>query len=142
MTVEPLYKFETVMVIDDNIIDLYITSRIITKSHFGSIILEYNLPHEALQFLKDNQENITALPELIFVDIYMPLMTGFEFMEEYDKLSDTLKDYCSVIIISSTSDDRDITRALRDKNVLEFQEKPLSKKFLKTINAKEIIVKK
>ncbi len=139
MNLESLCKFKLVMLIDDNLIDLYITSRIITKSHFSSKILEYNLPHEALKYLQDNQENIEALPDVIFVDIYMPLMTGFEFMQEYEKLSDTLKNHCQVLIISSTSDDRDITTALRDKNVSDFQEKPITKQFLKTINAKAVI---
>ncbi|WP_339919647.1 response regulator [uncultured Flavobacterium sp.] len=127
-------KFETVMIIDDNTVDLYITSRLISKNYFGKKVLEYSDAKEALKYLQDNQENISVLPQIIFIDIYMPLMSGFEFLEAYDKLPLTLKDYCKVYIISSTIDDNDIARARRDKNVVSFQVKPINKEFLARIN--------
>ena len=127
-------KFETVMIIDDNTIDLYISSRLIIKNNFGKKVIEYSDAREALQYLQDNQDNIAALPQVIFVDIYMPLMSGFEFLEAYDKLLNSLKNYCKTFIISSTIDDNDILRARRDKNVISFQVKPINKEFLNRIN--------
>ena len=127
-------KFETVMIIDDNTIDLYISSRLIIKNNFGKKVMEYSDAREALQYLQDNQDNIAALPQVIFVDIYMPLMSGFEFLEAYDKLLNSLKNYCKTFIISSTIDDNDILRARRDKNVISFQVKPINKEFLNRIN--------
>jgi CheY-like chemotaxis protein len=128
-------KFETVMIIDDNTIDLYISSRLIIKNYFGKKVLEYSDAKEALKYLQENQDNIAALPHVIFVDIYMPLMSGFEFLEEYDKLPVPLKDNCKTYIISSTINDDDIMRARRDKNVISFQVKPISKEFLNRIDA-------
>ena len=127
-------KFETVMIIDDNTIDLYISSRLIIKNNFGKKVMEYSDAREALQYLQDNQDNIAALPQVIFVDIYMPLMSGFEFLEAYDKLPNSLKNHCKTFIISSTIDDNDILRARRDKNVISFQVKPINKEFLNRIN--------
>ena len=127
-------KFETVMIIDDNTIDLYISSRLIIKNNFGKKVIEYSDAREALQYLQDNQDNIAALPQVIFVDIYMPLMSGFEFLEAYDKLPNSLKNHCKTFIISSTIDDNDILRARRDKNVISFQVKPINKEFLNRIN--------
>jgi len=127
-------KFETVMIIDDNIIDLYISSRMITKNNFGKKVLQYSAAEEALKYLKENQDNIPELPQIIFVDIYMPIMSGFEFLEAYDKLPLTLKDRCKVYIISSTIDNEDIARAKSDKNVVLFQVKPINKEFLCRIN--------
>lgn len=128
-------KFETVMIIDDNIIDLYITSRMITKNNFGKKVLEYSAAEEALQYLLENQDNIAMLPQVILIDIYMPVMSGFEFLEEYDKLSDALKNHCKAYIISSTIDDFDIARARNNKNVVSFQVKPITKQFLDRIIA-------
>ena len=128
-------KFESVMIIDDNAIDLYISSRLIIKNYFGKKVLEYSDANEALKYLQDNQHNISVLPQVIFVDIYMPLMSGFEFLEAYEKLPSDLKNYCKVYIISSTIDDDDIQRARTDKNVISFQVKPINKEFLNRIIA-------
>lgn len=128
-------KFETVMIIDDNAIDLYVCSRMTTKNNFGKRVLEYSVATEALHYLQDNQDNFLELPQIIFVDIYMPLMSGFEFMKEYDKLSPALKNHCKVYIISSTIDNEDIVKSHSDKNVVSFQVKPITKDFLDRIIA-------
>jgi len=123
-------RFESVMIIDDNLIDLYISSRMITKNNFGKKVLQYSSAIEALKYLQENQENIPRLPEVIFVDIYMPVMSGFEFMKEYDKLSTPLKDLCKVFIISSSIDEQDLNCANNDKNIVAMKEKPITKEFL------------
>jgi CheY-like chemotaxis protein len=128
-------KFETVMIIDDNAIDLYVCSRMTTKNNFGKRVLEYSVATEALHYLQDNQDNFSELPQIIFIDIYMPLMSGFEFMKEYDKLSPALKNHCKVYIISSTIDNEDIVKSHSDKNVVSFQVKPITKDFLDRIIA-------
>ena len=123
-------RFENVMIIDDNLIDLYISSRIITKNNFGKKVLQYSSAIEALKYLQENQDNNSQLPEVIFVDIYMPGMSGFEFMKEYDKLSTPLKDLCKVFIISSSLDEQDLNCANNDKNIVAMKEKPITKEFL------------
>lgn len=127
--------FETVMIIDDNVTDRYITSRMITKNNFGKKVVEYSAAEDALKYLLENQDDIPMLPQVIFIDIYMPLMSGFEFMERYDKLPTSLKNYCKVFIISSTIDDFDIARARNDENVVSFQVKPITKEFLDRVIA-------
>lgn len=135
MTNELKPKFETVMIIDDNSIDLYIASRLITKNYFGKKVLEYSDAKKALIYLQENQHDFSMLPQVIFVDIYMPVMSGFEFLDAYDKLPLDLKNKCRTYIISSTIDDDDILRARRDKNVVSFQVKPINKEFLERIIA-------
>ncbi|MBE0392437.1 response regulator [Flavobacterium sp. PL002] len=126
-------KFKRVMLIDDDTIDLYIASRIITNNNFAEKIDKYTSAIKALLFLQENQDNYALLPEVIFVDIYMPLMTGFEFMVEYDKLSSDFKKLCKVYIISSSIDENDIKRANEDCNVIAFQVKTITKEFLNSI---------
>ncbi|GEC80118.1 response regulator [Flavobacterium aquatile] len=126
-------KFENVMIIDDNVIDLYIASRMITKNNFGNNVLTYSKAQDALDYLKDNQDNEAVLPQIIFVDIYMPIMSGFEFLTSYNALPEKLKNYCHVYVISSTIDDYDIIRASTDVNIISFQVKPITKDFLDKI---------
>ena len=128
-------KFTRVMIIDDNVIDLYITKRLIIKNNFGKEVLDYSSAEEAIKYLEDNQESIRMLPQIIFIDIYMPVMSGFEFLEVYDKLPVALKKYCKTYIISSTIDDNDIARSTKDKNLTAFQVKPITKEFLESIEA-------
>jgi CheY-like chemotaxis protein len=133
MNEQSIAKFENVMIIDDNVIDLYIASRMITKNNFGNKVLTYHKAQEALDFLKDNQDNEASLPQIIFVDIYMPIMSGFEFLTSYNELPEKLKSYCHVYVISSTIDDHDIIRASTDVNIISFQVKPITKDFLDQI---------
>lgn len=136
MNEQSITKFENVMIIDDNVIDLYIASRMITKNNFGAKVLSYSKAQEALDFLKENENNEEALPQIIFVDIYMPIMSGFEFLNSYNQFSEKLKKYCDVYVISSTIDDYDIIRASTDVNIISFQVKPITKDFLDQIKPK------
>lgn len=130
--VEP--KFDRVMIIDDNVIDLYITKRLIIKNNFGKSVFDFTSAEKALKHLKDQQDRPFMLPQIIFIDIYMPGMSGFEFMESYDKLPSSIKNNCKVFIISSSIDQSDIARSDKDENLTAFQEKPITKEFLERIN--------
>lgn len=123
------------MVIDDNQIDLYIATKLLKNNHFANEILTYNAAMKALHYLKEHSQQRESLPQVILVDIYMPEMSGFEFMEAYEKLPETFKRDCKVYIVSSSIDSKDIIRANEDKNVIAFREKPLTKAFLDEIAA-------
>ncbi len=127
-------KFKKVMLIDDNTIDLYITSRLITKYNFGEEIIQYTSAKKALDFLQENQNDFTELPQVIFVDIYMPRMSGFDFMAKYDEFPSDLKNHCQVYMMSSSIDENDIRRAENDINIIGFQEKTVTKEFLDSIS--------
>lgn len=129
-------KFEKVIIVDDNPIERYICSRIILHNNFGKNVVEFSLAREALAYLEENQERHGQLPVVIFIDLYMPHFSGFEFLEAYDKLPLTLKEKVKVFIVSNTIDNLDITRVCRDPNVVSFQQKPITKEFLDRIRLK------
>jgi CheY-like chemotaxis protein len=126
-------KFNTAMVIDDNNIDLYITARVMRKNNIAKEVLEFSSALAALEYLRRNQDNLDLIPQLLFVDIYMPQMSGFEFMEAFDTLPLKVKQHCRCYIISSTIDEKDIDRANADKNVVGFEEKPVKPGFFEGI---------
>ncbi len=120
-----MYRHKKVMVIDDSHIDRFIAERIISKSNFSERTILMSSAIEALQYLKsvDNDED---LPQVIFLDIRMPEMDGFEFLRKYSELPDSLKRNCIIAMISSSADINDHKRAKESPYVYCFMEKPLS----------------
>ena len=124
---------KTVMIIDDSMLDLYIASSMVKNNNFAENVLEFSQAAKALLYLQDNLDNYSNLPQIIFLDIYMPFMTGFEFMECYAKLPLKFKKHCKVYILSSTIANSDIKLSLVDRNTESFLVKPLTKEVLDDI---------
>jgi CheY-like chemotaxis protein len=68
----------------------------------------------------------TKVPDIIFLDIRMPIIDGFGFMDEYVKLPDTINTKPKVIMLSSTLDEQDYGRAKEFSQIINFLVKPLS----------------
>lgn len=117
------------MVIDDSRIDRFVAERIIKRSFFARDVLLMESAIAALDYLQAI-ENIDDLPEVIFLDIRMPVMDGFGFLENYNTLSDRVKRNCIIAMISSSADVNDHLRARSSKYVACFMEKPLDKEKL------------
>ena len=94
--------------------------------------MEFNSSVTAIQYLEEFQNVTAKLPDLIFLDIYMPLLDGFAFIEKFNSLSDTLKNHTKICILSTTVDDLYIHKAKIDESVL-FSSKPITKEFIASI---------
>src|ERR1051326_7834347 len=90
--------FKKVMVIDDNEVDRYIATRHILKYGFAGEVIAIESANAALAYLNSNTNNAADLPGLIFLDINMPEKNGFDFLDEFDKLPDSIKNNCSVMM--------------------------------------------
>lgn len=114
----------TIMLVDDNKIDLFIHSEIIRRMPFEKKIQQYTFASKAIEFLKvaDSSE----WPDVILLDIYMPIVNGFEFLIEYAKFSAQLRRRCKVIMVSSSLDVEDLEKARQNPEVFGFLEKPLN----------------
>lgn len=122
----------TVMLIDDNFIDLKINSKLISITKIFDEIITCQSGEEALIYLK-KQKDAQLLPNFILLDIQMPDMDGFEFLEQFKKLPQTIIDRCKVAMLSSTLDFGDIKRAEANQYVVKLLKKPLSITELKSI---------
>ena len=78
-----------------------------------------------------------AIPDIIFLDINMPIVDGFVFLYEYEKFSNSVKDKCRVIILSSSDNKRDIDKIINNDFVIKFVTKPLTEKTLEEIKELE-----
>lgn len=113
--------FHTCLLIDDNPLDNYINAFLISYYKFADQVITLESSQEALKFL----ENGTIQPDIIFLDIRMPVINGFEFIKEYAQL-DNIKPSTKLFILSSTCDPSEIARAENNKHVTKFIEKTLT----------------
>ena len=133
-TEDKTYKFDRVLLIDDNDIDNFINERMITTNFFSNRVIVKNSGESALQYLRENAENDSNLPRIIFLDLNMPVMDGFAFLFEFEKLPDSVKNNCKVIVLSSSISPEDINRASTNPLVVKYVNKPLNEKYLAAIN--------
>jgi CheY-like chemotaxis protein len=122
--------YRKVMVIDDSQIDRYVASYNIKRYAFAEEIIELESAKAALEYIKASLEQPENLPELIFLDIRMPEMDGFQFLEEYEKLPSMVQTKCIIMMLSSSLDYADHVKALQNKFVNRFLNKPLDKERL------------
>ena len=117
---------DLVMLVDDNDTDNFISKRIIEITGFSNRIEVRNSGKAALDYLRDNQANADMIPNLIFLDINMPVVDGFVFLYEFDKFPDLVKNKARIIILSSSDNKRDIDKIVNNNHVINFITKPLT----------------
>ncbi len=121
------------MLVDDNDTDNFISKRIIEITKFAKEVEIKNSGKSALEYLDQNKDKPERLPNIIFLDINMPIVDGFVFLYEFEKFNSTIKDKCKVIILSSSDNKRDIDKIINNDHVIKFITKPLTEATLNEI---------
>ena len=122
-------RYERVMLIDDNSMDNFINKRLIESCEFASDIIVCNSGKEALDYFNSGQE----IPSLVFLDINMPEMNGFEFLEAFENLPADIHKQCKVLMLSTSESFKDLNKANKNRFVKKFLNKPLTIDVLKAI---------
>ena len=119
-------SYERVMLVDDNEIDNFISKHIIEITGFSDSIVVKSSGKGALDYLEENKNNPDQFPDLIFLDINMPIVDGFIFLYEFGKFPALVKNKCKVIILSSSDSKREIDKIVNNDHVIKFLTKPLT----------------
>lgn len=126
-------SFKRVLIIDDTQVDRYIAERNIKKYLFSEEVTVKESGRKALDFLKSLEGTPELMPECIFLDIRMPEMDGFAFLNEFEKLPVAIKSNCVILMLSSSLNPVDYEKALAHKVVKKFLNKPLDKEKLESL---------
>ncbi len=122
------------MLVDDNDTYNFINRRILEQKKFAKHIEVQSSGIGALSYLEEHLGSPNKLPDIIFLDINMPLLNGHEFLFKLEQISGTVnKNKCKVVMLSSTGDENDINQAKEYPNVINFIQKPLTLEALETL---------
>jgi CheY-like chemotaxis protein len=120
------YPYKLCLLIDDNFIDNFVTRKILETSNFAEQIVVIQSAQEAISQLQAK----TIEPDVIFLDIRMPHMDGFEFLKEFDKLHLGDDRQMKIFMLSSSLDPVDFRLSTQNKYITQFIHKPITKKIL------------
>jgi len=135
---KPKSKYNTVMLIDDNEMDNFINQKIMEANAFASEIYTNTNGLSALEFLNNlavKKETLNEmLPDVIFVDLNMPLINGFQFIEKFYEMPEEFTSYCKIVILTSSLNEGDREIAKRLNPEIVFLNKPLTAEALNLLS--------
>jgi CheY-like chemotaxis protein len=126
-------RIKTCCIIDDDPIFIYGTKRMMKETDFCESIVVYNNGKDALIGLQESYEITHKLPQVIFLDLNMPIMNGWEFLDEFIRMPSDSLDTTVIYVISSSVDPRDIEKVKEYELISSYILKPITPNDLKTV---------
>ena len=127
------------MLVDDDIFCNLLTKKSIEIIINGAEVKDFVSPELALNFIETEFENKHSEEKtMLFLDINMPTLTAWEFLDEFEKFEASLKKQFKIYILSSSIDPAEIQRAKLHPDVIDFIEKPINKNFLLNMFSEQI----
>lgn len=123
-------------IVDDDLIYRFTMVKTLESTKLPMDIMAFSDGEEAIDFMLDNIDQDAEFPDVIFLDIDMPIMDGFQFMEEFVKIKPRVGKSITVYMVSSSLDPRDIERAHNISAISDYIVKPIG-----LVRLKEIIEK-
>ncbi|SEI37395.1 Response regulator receiver domain-containing protein [Dyadobacter koreensis] len=130
-------KLNTVCVIDDDLIYSIAIKHIINRSEISTDTQFFKNGQPALEYFKQNLTNIASLPDVILLDLNMPILDGWQFLDKYEPLVNQISKTIPVYIVSSSVDEEEYKKAKTFQTVKDFIVKPITVERLQQI-AQEI----
>ncbi len=119
-----------IFLIDDDPIHQQIARLMFDRQFAGKRVVSFQDADLALAHLRDHASRPEDLPDLILLDLNMPVMDGWEFLDEYEKISDTLSKTIRIHVLTSSVNEYDLSRAKQYGSVKGYLVKPLNREII------------
>jgi CheY-like chemotaxis protein len=129
-------KIGNLWIIDDDPMASFYIKRLAELGELADIITIYDKAQWAIDYLLHHRKSQEHLPDVILLDIYMPELDGWGFLDEFSKVKDQLEKKISIYIISSSGHAKDLTRARSIPDVTGYLQKPITKDKIMQIGKK------
>lgn len=126
-------RLNTILLIDDDAPTLFLNKLVIQDLDCTDKILTAENGRQAIEMLTEKTEDGFLCPDLILLDINMPIVNGWEFMEKYETLSQEQKAKIVVVMLTTSLNPDDRSRAESIEDIKDFVSKPLDETTLKEI---------
>jgi CheY-like chemotaxis protein len=126
-------KVDTVCIVDDDDIYQFTTTILLRKTELVNKIVVFSNGLKAIDFLKEEMGNRENIPDILLLDVNMPVMDGWEFLEEYLLIRSKLPKSVVIYMVSSSVDERDVLRAKSISALSGYLVKPISSENLMDI---------
>lgn len=126
-------RFKNILLVEDDPITVLVCDRILKSSEFAEVVISKTNGLEGINYINSLIEAKQNLPEIIFLDINMPVMNGWDFLEEFSKAKLAIENIPKVYILSSTVDPEDFKKAEKYSCVVKTISKPLTQQYLDEI---------
>ena len=131
-------KIKNILLIDDDQATNFLHKMVIRKADCAeNIHIELN-GESAIQYLSTRHEGKYPSPDLIFLDLHMPRMDGWGFLEHYQKLSSDQQGKAMIVMLTTSLDPDDQLQAKKFHDILEFRNKPLTQNMLLDVIQKHL----
>lgn len=121
-------KTKRFLIVDDDPINNFLTKTVLKKLFEDICVNDFTVPEDGLEFIKSAaNHNTNAEKTILFLDINMPTLTGWQFLEAFNLLDESIRNQYNIYILSSSINHNDINMAKEHLLILDFIEKPLNK---------------